>query len=538
MLCTAMLCWVMPVLAGTTSADTPDSLTGDIKVVSDSADTSVKALTDPTSPTPDPEPGLWEKIGEDPHGWLVALLVVIAIFIIYLFRRVSEALNSQSGDRGSKRLRVELGELKDELQQTWVVLLVLLLVFAAIYVGYFAIRGTGMEAHIIEWLNLIVRWAHVVAGISWIGASFYFIFLENSLNRTENLREGIAGDLWAVHGGGFYFLEKYKVAPEVLPKKLHWFKYEAYFTWITGFILLYIVYYMNPGAYLVDPVIMELDPQLAVGIGISSLIVSWLVYDLLCKSELAKNRNLFSGIVIAYIIGIAFVLAQLFNSRAAYIHVGAIIGTIMAANVFFVIIPGQKAMVRAAKTGQPLDPTLGQKAGLRSLHNNYFTLPVIFIMISNHFPSTFGHEWNWVILGALSLASVGIKHFWNLLEKGNPPYKLLALSVVAVIALAIVTSPVVTQSVKDSTPVSFPEAQQVINDRCVSCHSAYPSDDVNTVAPNGIMFDTPEQIIKQADRIMVRTVVTRTMPQANKTGMTPEERDILRRWIEQGAKPD
>ncbi len=389
------------------------------------------------------------------------------------------------------------------------------------------------EAHLADWMNLIIRWAHVVFGIAWIGASFYFIFLENSLNRTENLRDELAGNLWAIHGGGFYYVEKYKSAPPVLPKHLHWFKYEAYFTWLTGFMLLVVVYYMNAGAFMVDPAVADITPFKSVVIGLSALIAGWIIYDLLCKSALIHHKKTFAVTGFAIVTLLAFILSHYLSGRAAFMHVGALLGTIMVGNVFFVIIPSQKALVRAAKLNQPVDPSLGKFAGLRSLHNNYITLPVIFVMISNHFPATFGHPYNWIILAGLTLASVAVRHYINLHEKGQNAIWMIPTAAIILIALAIVTTP---KSITTSNKkVSFAEVQPIFQKRCISCHSAKPTDDVQKVAPNGIMFDKPEEIAKHADRILVRAVQTKTMPQGNKTGITEEERELIGNWIAQGS---
>jgi uncharacterized membrane protein len=404
-----------------------------------------------------------------------------------------------------------------------------------IYFGYGAIEKNGLGAHVMEWVNLVVRWAHVVLGISWIGASFYFIFLENSLNRTKDLRDELAGNLWAIHGGGFYYVEKYKSAPDVLPEKLHWFKFEAYYTWITGALLLILVYYMNAKAFMIDPSVREISPATAIGIGIGTIILGWILYDFLCKTPLLHRKKLFALVGFIIITAISFFLSRILSGRAAFMHIGALIGTIMAGNVFFTIIPAQKAMVKAAKENKPLDPNLGKYAGLRSLHNNYMTLPVIFIMISNHFPVTFGSTFNWAVLAGLTLTSVAVRHFINLYEKGKYATWIIPFAVVALIALVLVTAPSKVTT-KNSTPVSFSQIQPIILKRCTQCHSSNPTDDVQKIAPNGIAFDTPEQIEKQKDRIMIRVVQTRTMPQANKTGITNEERELIGNWIEQGAK--
>ena len=406
-----------------------------------------------------------------------------------------------------------------------------------IYIGHKETVKYHLESHVMEWLNLVVRWAHVVLGISWIGASFYFIFLENSLNRTENLRDELAGNLWAVHGGGFYYVEKYKTAPEQLPKTLHWFKYEAYFTWLSGFVLLTLVYYMNAKAFMIDPSVRNISTETAIGIGIGTLIIGWLIYDLLCKTPLLHRKKLFAITGFFILTAVSFFLSKMLSGRAAFMHVGALIGTIMAGNVFFTIIPSQKALVKAAKEGKPVNPDLGKYAGLRSLHNNYMTLPVIFVMISNHFPSTFGNQYNWAVLAGLTLTSVAVRHFINLYEKGKYAIWILPFSVVALVALVLVTAPSTKKiDAKNSTPVSFAQVQPIFMKRCIQCHSTNPSDDIQKTAPNGIMFDTPDQIEKQKDRIMIRAVQTKTMPQANKTGITEEEREMIGRWIEQGGK--
>jgi uncharacterized membrane protein len=375
---------------------------------------------------------------------------------------------------------------------------------------------------------------HITFGIAWIGASFYFVFLENALNRTENVRDELAGNLWAVHGGGFYYLEKYKVAPKTIPKHLHWFKYEAYFTWVSGFCLLFVVYYFNAAAFLIDKNVLNITATQGILIGIGSFIAAWIMYDLLCKSPLIKKPFWFALVGFAILVGFAWGYAHVFSSRAAYIHFGAMIGSIMVANVFFVIIPSQKAMVNAAKKGEPLNPQLGKNALARSLHNNYFTLPVLFVMVSNHFPSTFGYKYPWLILAIISLGAAGVKHYLNLREKGRQSVWVMPVSVIILLAACFISAPAKNPNACKSE-VSFTEVNLIIQSRCITCHSAKPTDDVNKVAPNGVMYDTPDEIYKKKDLIMQRVVMTRTMPQNNKTNMTQEERDLVRCWIEQGA---
>lgn len=424
----------------------------------------------------------------------------------------------------------------EELSATRNVLLYAIPTSILVYGTYLLVGAFGWQAHVVDWMNLIVRWFHVVIGIAWIGASFYFIFLENSLNRTENLRDELAGNLWAVHGGGFYYLEKYKTAPKEIPKTLHWFKYEAYFTWISGIGLLFIVYYFNAESFMIDPAVADISSGAAIAIGIGTLIFGWIVYDMLCKSSLLAQKKTFALVGFGILVAISFFLSQFLSGRAAFIHVGALLGTIMVGNVFFVIIPAQKALVRAAKLGKPVDPEIGKYAGLRSLHNNYATLPVIFVMISNHFPSTFGTGLNWLVLAILIIGSVAVRHYLNLHEQGRNLWWLLPVGAVSIFAAVIITAPKKASPPADGEVITFAQVEPIFKERCQSCHSSHPTDDVNTVAPAGVMFETLEQCQKMKDKILNRAVQTRTMPQGNKTKITDEERELIGRWIEGGAK--
>jgi uncharacterized membrane protein len=296
--------------------------------------------------------------------------------------------------------------------------------------------------------------------------------------------------------------------------------------------MLFIVYYFNAKAMLVDDTVMKLTSFQAIAIAIGTLILGWIIYDLLCKTPLVKTKW-FAPIGLVLLIAFAWGYSHLFNSRAAYIHFGAMLGTIMVANVFFIIIPSQKAMVNAAKAGTPVNPELGKHAGLRSLHNNYFTLPVLFVMVSNHFPSTFGNQYSWAVLAAISLGAAGVKHYLNLKERGRYNIWVMPVSVVILLAVAFVTAPPKPGACKDN--IAFAEVNAIITTRCIQCHSSKPTDDVYTAPPNGVTYDVPGNIVKLKDKIMQRVVVTKTMPQNNKTGMTPEERDLIRCWIEQGA---
>lgn len=461
------------------------------------------------------------------YSLLYILLAGILLMLVVLSYRLP-AIIKKYGENS------EGHEAKLSLAQNCIYAVIVLVIVAAVICTYWLVKGTPLESHMMEWLNIIIRVMHITFGIAWIGASFYFVFLENALNRTENVRDELAGNLWAIHGGGFYYLEKYKTAPKTIPRHLHWFKYEAYFTWLSGFCLLFVVYYFNASAFLVDKNVLDLTALQAIGIGVGSFALAWILYDLLCKSPLIKNNFWFALTGFVLLVGFAWAYAHLFNSRAAYIHFGAMIGSLMVGNVFFVIIPSQKAMVRAAREGTAPDPQLGKKALARSLHNNYFTLPVLFVMVSNHFPSTFGYQYPWLVLAIISLGAAGVKHYLNLREKKQQSVWVLPVSVIILLAACFISAPSANPDACRST-VSFSEVNAIIQKRCVVCHSSSPTDDVNKVAPNGVMYDTPDQILKKKDLIMQRVVLTKTMPQNNKTNMTQAERNIIRCWIEQGA---
>lgn len=453
---------------------------------------------------------------------LFTAILVMLIIMTYRFHAISK---KQAGDERRRE--------KTALIQDWIYAAIVFSILAIIASIYFLVKGTVYEGHLMEWLNIVVRVMHFTFGIAWIGASFYFVFLENALNRTENVRDELAGNLWAIHGGGFYYLEKYKAAPKIIPRRLHWFKYEAYFTWVSGFALLFIIYYFNASAMLIDVNVMKLTVLQAIGISIGSFIVAWFIYDLLCKSAIVKKPILFVLIGIIILTGFAWFYSHVFSGRAAFIHFGAMIGSIMVANVFFVIIPSQKAMVNAAKKGQLPDATKGMNALRRSIHNNYFTLPVLFVMVSNHFPSTFGNQYQWIVLAAISIGSAGIKHWLNLREQGRLSVWILPASVLILLATAYITAP--TPSNAKCKEVSFADVNNIIQRRCANCHSSKPTDKVFTTAPNGVKYDTPQEIVAKKDLIMQRVVITKTMPQNNKTNMTPEEREIIRCWIETRA---
>jgi uncharacterized membrane protein len=457
---------------------------------------------------------------------LYAVYAGILLLLVVLSHKLPGILSSRYAKTVSEEKQVTI--------QNYIYVGILLMIIGITANTWFLVKGSPLESHLMEWLNIIIRVMHITFGIAWIGASFYFVFLENALNRTEDVRDELAGNLWAVHGGGFYYLEKYKVAPKTIPKHLHWFKYEAYFTWLSGFCLLFVVYYFNASAFLIDKNVLDISATEGILIGVGSFVVAWVIYDLMCKSALIKNQLLFAIIGFLILIGFAYFYCQVFSSRAAYIHFGAMIGSLMVANVFFVIIPAQKAMVNSAKLGLPLDPTLGKKALARSLHNNYFTLPVLFVMVSNHFPSTFGYEYPWLILAIISLGAAGVKHYLNLKEQKQLNVWILPVSILILLAACFVSAPS-TNPYECKKEIQFAEVQEIIQKRCVQCHSKNPTDDVYKVAPNGVMYDTPEGILAKRDLIMQRVVLTKTMPQNNKTNMTEAERDAIRCWMEQGA---
>lgn len=459
---------------------------------------------------------------------LVAWLVIFVIIVIptYKIHHLIKEYKEQEDDAKVESMQTA---------QNWFYFLIVLASIGGLGIIYLFLKDTIWEGHYFEWLNLAVRWMHITFGIAWIGASFYFVFLENALNRTKNVRDELAGNLWAVHGGGFYYLEKYKLAPKKIPRDLHWFKYEAYFTWLSGFGLLIIVYYFNASSILLDPEVMEMTASTGVIASIISLIIGWIAYDQICK-KLSQNKVIFTLAITALVFFFAWFYCQIFSGRAAYIHFGALLGTLMAANVFFVIIPGQKRMVKAARKGNPPNPEDGKNAFIRSYTNNYFTLPVLFVMISNHFPSTFGNTHQWIVLIAITLGSAGIKHYLNMREKEQLSIWVMPISVLLLLSVAVMTAPAKPKYEDCQENVDFVQIQTIINNRCTQCHSNNPTDAIWKVAPNGVKYDTPEQIYNLRDKIFQRTVVSKNMPfNNNQTQMTQEERDMINCWINQGA---
>jgi uncharacterized membrane protein len=391
-----------------------------------------------------------------------------------------------------------------------------------------------LEAYLLDWAGLLLRWAHLVVGIAWIGASLYFIWLDNHLEPAADAK--LAGELWAVHGGGFYRAEKYRLAPPRMPQRLHWFKWEAYWTWITGFALLVLLYYLEAELYLIDPAVMPLAKGWAIAIGVASLVAGLAVYEGLCRSPLGRNDGAL-GLVLFVLLGAAaWGYTQVFSGRGAFIHYGALLGTIMVGNVAHVIIPGQRRMVAALAAGREPEARDGVAGRQRSVHNTYFTLPVLFTMISSHYAFAFGGRWNWLVLVALTAAGALIRVWFVLRHKGAAPAWPLAAGIALVVALAIFLAPRAQAPVAGT--VRFAEVQGVIAARCLGCHAARPTFPGLAEAPRGVLLDTPERIRAQAAPILAQTVHARAMPPGNLTQMSEEERALLERWVRAGAKLD
>ncbi len=393
----------------------------------------------------------------------------------------------------------------------------------------------ALDPYVTDWLNLLLRWLHVIAGIVWIGSSFYFIALDNHLRPPQDEKEreaGIGGETWEIHGGGFYNIKKYLVAPRVLPETLHWFKWEAYTTWLSGFALMIVLYYLNADAYLIDKSVADLTAGEAVAISVGLLAGAWLVYDFLCRL-LGSRPFLLAAVLLGAITLAAWGVSHLFSARATYLQIGAMIGTMMVGNVFFVIIPAHWELVRAKQAGREPDPAANARGKLRSVHNNYLTLPVVFTMLSNHFPFTYGHSYSWLILVALLVIGAWVRHFFNLRHLGRTVWAIPISAAIAIAVLAILIRPQ-NESAAGTPAVPFARVVRIVDQRCTACHSQQPTK-VST-APLGIKLDTPQEIKAQASAIEQQAVQTKTMPLGNVTGMTQAERALLGRWIAQGAR--
>ena len=388
-----------------------------------------------------------------------------------------------------------------------------------------------------DWVELLVRWMHVIAGIAWIGSSFYFIALDASLRHAPHLDPRVKGETWQVHGGGFYQMQKFVVVPEFMPEELTWFKWEAYTTWIFGFALLVMVYYLHPGVFLIDPAVLDLSPYDAVVIGAASLVAGWVIYDQLCKSWIGQDTLRLAVVGFVLLVAAAFGYTHVFSGRGAFIHVGALIGTIMVGNVFLLIIPNQTIVVRDLIAGRTPDPRLGAEAKQRSVHNNYLTLPVVFTMLSNHYAFTYTGRWSWLVLAAVFIASFLVRHWFNIKHTGaKPDWRLWPAAAVPMLFAAVLTFVGQPRVEASAAPVSFAQVDRIVTQRCAVCHAAHPSFNGIAEAPKGIMLDTPEHIAQHVQQIYQQAVVLKAMPLGNITGITEKERQELAAWVQHGAK--
>jgi uncharacterized membrane protein len=396
-----------------------------------------------------------------------------------------------------------------------------------------------MSAAALDWANLLIRWFHVIAGIWWIGSSLYFVWLDNSFEPPKEARDGVDGETFMVHGGFYYLVEKRRMQPGKMPEKLHWFKWEATFTWISGMMLLAVAYYFTGGgSSLIDKNVADLTVPMAVGASLALVLGCWLLYDLMWQTVGKANETVGTALSIAGLVGLAYGLTHLFSGRAAFIHFGAILGTIMVANVWIRILPGQKKMLDDAMAGRTPDYSQGKYAKVRSVHNSYMTFPVIFMMISNHYASTFGNPYNWIVILLLFILGAGIRHHQITSERGHPARWVLVPALLSLVALFAMTMPKkatgqAAAAGKDIVP--FGKVQLIIHNRCTPCHASEPYQPGYkiAVAPKGMLLETPQQIKDQAQQIYEQSVKTKVMPFGNMTRMTQEERDTLGLWIEQ-----
>ena len=398
-----------------------------------------------------------------------------------------------------------------------------------------------MESYLLDWANLLLRWLHVIVAIAWIGSSFYFVFLDSSLTPPvdEDLKkQGVSGELWAVHGGGFYHPVKFALAPPKLPSHLHWFYWESYSTWLSGFALLAVSYLWNARAYLIDPARMDWAPSAAIAAALAFLVMFWFLYDAVCRVfGDRENGDTVVGALVAMLVVVASWLAcHLFAGRAAFLLVGAMIATAMSANVLFWIIPGQRKMVAAIQAGEPVDPVHGKRGKQRSVHNTYFTLPVLFSMLSNHYSFTWSHPHNWVVLVMMMFAGAAIRQFfvlrhgWKLGRNRHPlPYAVVGVAVILGVMVWLVPAAPKASNAPETTAPTFAQVNAVIEQRCLSCHGAQ-------VQMKNVRLDSPESITLQAQAIYQQVVVTRLMPMNNATGLSEDERALVGAWFNAGAK--
>jgi uncharacterized membrane protein len=396
-----------------------------------------------------------------------------------------------------------------------------------------------VERVIFDWLKLILRWTHLIAGIGWIGTSLYYMWLDAALTRSNLPRPDVEGYAWLLHSGGFYLVERRQLPPGRLPSPIHWFKWEAAMTFLTGFPLLVLVYYMTGGVYLVDPAVSSITPGWAVVVGIGLLLVSWIVYDLLWTSPLARDRGR-AAMLVSWVLlfAVVYALTRVLAGRAADIHVGAMLGTIMVANVWMRIIPAQRDLIAAAAAGRTPDDTLSTRAKQRSTHNSYVTFPVIFTMLSNHYPATHAPTLNWLVLSLLIVVGVAARQVMLARDKRKPADWILLPAAALAVAVYLTSPAWFDGATRGGDRVAFTAVKEVIERRCISCHSRTPTDAVFRVAPNGVTFDAAESIRAHAETIRTRVVLSRNMPLGNKTGMTNQERALLGRWLAQGAPID
>ena len=395
-----------------------------------------------------------------------------------------------------------------------------------------------MELVLTEWANLIVRWVHVIAGIAWIGSSFYFIHLDLSLKPREGLPEGVKGDAWQVHGGGFYHMVKYLIAPARMPDGLTWFKWEAYTTWLSGFALLVIVYYLGAELFLIDKSVMEMSTGIAALISFGTIAVAWLAYEGLCRSPLARNEVMLALVGYVFLVALTYAFTHVFSGRGAFTQIGALIGTIMVANVFAIIIPNQKKTVAALLAGKEPDPRLGEEGKQRSVHNNYLTLPVIFLMISNHYPLLYATRFNWLIVAIVLAIGPIIRHFYNSRHEGKgSPWWTWAVAAAGMAAVAWLSAAGPRSPTTGALPASpqFAAVEEIVLSRCSMCHTAEPVWTGIAAAPKGILLDSAEHVRLYARLIEINAVRSDAMPPGNVTEMTVEERLTLAAWLAAGA---
>ncbi|MEN9936488.1 MAG: hypothetical protein RLZZ387_3067 [Chloroflexota bacterium] len=395
-----------------------------------------------------------------------------------------------------------------------------------------------MDVTVRDLLDMLVRWVHVIAGIMWIGNSLLFNWLDRNLRPVDPPREGVQGKIWLLHSGAFYEAEKKLLPPGFpYPEKVHWFMFQNLTTWLSGIGLLVLVYYMGDAAYMLDPGVSSIGAGTAVAIGVGTLAVSWFIYDAIWRSPLGRSTPLAFALSFGLLIALSYGLTQVLSGRAAYIHVGAMLGTLMTANVWFYVVPSQRELVAATRAGRAQDPALSLRAKERSIHNNYMTFPVIFTMISSHYPSTYGHELNWLILAILMVGSAAVRHFMNIRFTYGGWLRWAAATALFAVALVFMLIARVQgpASASASEPVPFENVQAIVKVHCASCHAASPTDPLFNAPPKGIMLETPEQIRAHAAQIKAVAVTSKIMPLANKTNITDEERALLGAWVDQGA---